>query len=94
MNSEFRNIPSVNAILECPEIVELIEEYSHDSVTQLAREVIQTARTKVQNGENSPQINDLVLQVVKLSERRWGIWPKQIINATGVVLHTNLGRAH
>ena len=72
MNSEFRNIPSVNAILECPEIVELIEEYSHDSVTKLAREVIQTARTKVQNGENSPQLNDLVLQVVKLCEMRWG----------------------
>ena len=93
MNSEFRNIPSVNAILECPKIIELIEEYSHDSVTELAREVIQTARTKVQNGEHSPQLNDLVLQVVKLSETRWGIWPKQIINATGVVLHTNLGRA-
>ena len=76
MNSEFRNIPSVNAILECPEIAELIEEYSHDSVTELAREVIKTTRTKIQNGGSSLQLDDLALQVIKLSERRWGIWPK------------------
>ena len=93
MNSEFRKIPSVNAILECPEVTELIEEYSHDSVTELAREVIKTTRTKVQNGGSSPQLNELALQVIKLSERRWYIWPKQVINATGVVLHTNLGRS-
>tara|TARA_B100000676_G_scaffold267986_1_gene282810 strand:- start:3 stop:1247 length:1245 start_codon:yes stop_codon:yes gene_type:complete len=42
---------------------------------------------------SAPSVESMINQIVDEVEHTWAIWPKPVVNATGVVLHTNLGRA-
>ena len=93
MESRFRELPSVNDVLDDERVRRLIEEYTHDAVLGLVRAEIDRARYAIRNGD-APLSTDLLVDAV---ERRaaslWRSLPTSVINATGVILHTNLGRA-
>ena len=93
MESRFRDLPSVSDVLDAERVRRLIEEYTHDAVLGLVRSELDRARYAIRNG-GSPQSPDLLIRSV---ERRaaslWRSLPTPVINATGVILHTNLGRA-
>ena len=93
MTSGFRAIPPVNRILEDDAIVELIEAHSRDAVLDLIRQNLDEIRASVSRGAEPPDLSSLVAEVEKRSQKRWRAWPERVINATGVILHTNLGRA-
>lgn len=71
----------------------LIRDFSHDAVTTLARDVLSNARAAIKSSGSAPSADQLAGQIVNRADRAWGSWPKSVVNATGVVLHTNLGRA-
>jgi L-seryl-tRNA(Ser) seleniumtransferase len=73
--------------------VALTRDYSHDAVTMVAREVLADARSEIKAKGNAPSMEKMIAEIVGRAERAWGVWPKSVVNATGVVLHTNLGRA-
>jgi L-seryl-tRNA(Ser) seleniumtransferase len=87
-----RALPSVDALLQAG--VELVESYGHDSTLQAIRNTLDAARQKIQAGD-SVHINADTL----LSETRHRLSElfqptlRPVINATGVIIHTNLGRA-
>jgi L-seryl-tRNA(Ser) seleniumtransferase len=86
-----RRLPSVGVLLESPEFAPLLSRAPRSLVTEAIRSAIDAARAK---SIEAPATNDAWAQVVAdhLSEReRPSLRP--VINATGVVLHTNLGRA-
>ena len=93
MESRFRNLPSVNDVLDDDRVSRLVQEFSHEAVLGLVRAEIDRARDGIRNG-GSPTSADLLADAV---ERRasalWDSMPTPVINATGVILHTNLGRA-
>ena len=94
----YRSLPSVDALLQTDEVAALARGFSHDAVTMLARDVLSNARAVIKAGGGSDSNNrlsvlQLARQIVERAERAWGSWPKPVVNATGVVLHTNLGRA-
>jgi len=91
--SAYRSLPSVDALLQDDEVVALTRDYSHDAVTMVAREVLASARSEIKDNGNAPSIKNMVAEIVDRADRAWGAWPKSVVNATGVVLHTNLGRA-
>ena len=93
MVSRFRELPSVNDVLSHPRIVELVERYSHDAVVEVVREELDGARDAIRSGGEPPDAEELTGAVASRAESRWRPWPQGVINATGVVLHTNLGRA-
>ena len=93
MVSKFRALPSVNDVLSHPRITELVERYSHDAVVHIVREELDGAREVIRSGGDPPAVNELMGAVASRAESRWRPWPQGVINATGVVLHTNLGRA-
>ena len=93
MTSRFRAIPAVNEVLGDPGVTDLIRRYSHDAVVAVVREELAAARAGVGDGSEPPGLPDLVRAVVREATTKWRPWPRGVINATGVILHTNLGRA-
>ena len=88
-----RALPSVNRILESPQSKELVQAYSHNAIVSLARDQLQEARTAIVSGGVSPSLEQLVEAIRQRALDLWRPRPSPVINATGVIVHTNLGRA-
>ncbi|MDX9993390.1 MAG: L-seryl-tRNA(Sec) selenium transferase [Anaerolineales bacterium] len=86
-----RNIPPVEGLLQ--NAPELIRAYGRPLVTQALRETLQTIRADVQAGADVPSNQ----QILGGAASRLASWTRStlepVINATGVIIHTNLGRA-
>jgi L-seryl-tRNA(Ser) seleniumtransferase len=91
--SAYRSLPSVDALLQSEEVADVVRIFSHEAVTTVARAVLGKAREMIKNTGSAPTIESMVSEIVKRAEGAWGTWPKLVVNATGVVLHTNLGRS-
>ncbi|MGH9644714.1 MAG: L-seryl-tRNA(Sec) selenium transferase [Terriglobales bacterium] len=98
-NSElFRKLPSTDEILRHPEVQALAERDGHAAVTESIRAVVARLRQEISEGRLDEKGLDLALSglpaVIERELRqslRYSLRP--VINATGVILHTNLGRA-
>jgi len=86
-----RALPSVDGLLRHPALRPLLDCYARPAVTGLVRQALDVARREAVEG--APSVDALAERVVQDAHRRWRIGPDAVINATGVVLHTNLGRA-
>ncbi len=93
IDSNLRNLPSVDKVLSHQEIKELAEEYSREAVLALVRKEIEKARVAIHSGQSSPPLRELLQNIRHSAELLWRAGPQPVINATGVILHTNLGRA-
>ncbi len=91
--SGFRAIPSVNEALGQPDVGTLVERYSHEAVVGLVRDALSDARAEVARGSEPPSAVDIARSVCARADLAWRRWPRRAVNATGVILHTNLGRA-
>lgn len=93
MQAELRKLPGVNNLLQHPELAQLVNAHGHELVVQAIRAELEAARQQVLAGDISPSTEALVRgTIVRLSaELRPSLQP--VINATGVIIHTNLGRA-
>jgi L-seryl-tRNA(Ser) seleniumtransferase len=89
-----RTIPSVNEFLESPEISKLTDLYPRQLVVDVIREVLENVRKSIIDKTNilepTPQILTFLIQHA-LRDKFSGI--ERAINATGIILHTGLGRA-
>ena len=99
MNQLLRSLPSIERLLERPLASQLSVGLSRERVRDLLREI--TAELREEIG-NEPKSSGLSLQsLTELVERRLearaaaSAQPslRRVINATGVIIHTNLGRA-
>lgn len=85
-------LPSVDRLVNDPQIACLVQDHGAPLVTDCARQVIASARRQLQAGEtfeSSNLVDDLRTSVDQLA----GPSLRRVINLTGTVLHTNLGRA-
>ena len=85
-----RALPSVNELLQDPRLVALASEHGHELALGVARDAIAAAREKIAAGE---QATDLVADALERAEGAGAPRLRRVLNATGVVVHTNLGRA-
>ncbi len=91
-----RGIPSVDELLGRPRLLALAEKSGRKLVTQSARTVLANLRERLKEGAGSDSATDsaqLEMDVVAEVEARLAPSLVRVINATGVILHTNLGRA-
>jgi L-seryl-tRNA(Ser) seleniumtransferase len=90
-----RAIPAVDRLLADPLIVELAERTPRWIVVDAAREVLDNARAAITAGKvrEEPGLADLAAKVCARAEVRARRSIRRVINATGVVIHTNLGRS-
>ena len=89
MTDPRRQLPSIDALLAGPGVARLLAEHPRGLVVKAARETVDAARI---NGGAAPAEGwDAALQAAVERLAVPSLAP--VINATGVVLHTNLGRA-
>lgn len=96
-NLLYRSIPKVDVLLENEAIVAGIEYYGRDIVMEAIRVETEALRAFIGNCDSEEkakgQIGALVEQILLRAEKMLAPNMKKIVNATGTVLHTNLGRA-
>lgn len=96
-NMLYRNIPKVDVLLENPEIVMLIENHHRDVVVDVIREEIDKLRNFIKENDDinliEEKINNLIENIKISIEKVYSYNIKKVINGTGTILHTNLGRA-
>ncbi|HEY4950269.1 MAG TPA: L-seryl-tRNA(Sec) selenium transferase [Candidatus Acidoferrales bacterium] len=108
-NARLRAIPSVDELLLQPRLVALAEKSGHSLVTQTVRQVLADFRARLKSEPSHPAapspeafdsaqlearvVAEVVTEVIVKVETALAPSLRRVINATGVVLHTNLGRA-
>ncbi|MFW5897045.1 MAG: L-seryl-tRNA(Sec) selenium transferase, partial [Bacillota bacterium] len=93
-----RSIPPVDELLAEDEGVALVARYSHASVRDALVIVLDRYRESIKSGETEVSFGDVEpgviwTRVCDVLQEWFDPGPQKVINATGVVLHTNLGRA-
>ena len=91
--AEFRKLPAVDALLRTPTVALLAAHYGQQQITDALRDVLSQARQEINNGGPAPGIDILVARASDLLEAAAQPSLRHVINATGVIIHTNLGRA-
>lgn len=93
-----RNLPSVDQVLQSPETAALLLEYGRPLTLEAVRQVLADLRERLRDPRMKPDSSAAapvsILQNVAAMLESWtspSLLP--VINATGVILHTNLGRA-
>src|SRR5690242_3414390 len=99
MTAFYRLLPSVDEVLRRPELKELLDEEGLGAVTDATRETLAQLREDIAAGRLSCEepVRNAVAELpraiaCRLAERDQPSL-RFVINATGVILHTNLGRA-
>jgi len=93
MTEALSRLPSVDRLLAHPNSQALIATFGHALTVDALRETLEAARKQIRAGGDVPEAEALV----GATSRTLHTWttprPRTIINATGVIIHTNLGRA-
>ena len=93
MDNEFRQLPSVDKLLSMERIGQLLESYPHALLVEISQCYLQRLRLSILAGNSCPPVDEIADAVVAQIQTLENPSLRPIINATGVILHTNLGRA-
>jgi L-seryl-tRNA(Ser) seleniumtransferase len=85
-----RELPSVDALLGQERIATLAERHGRDIALRAARSALERAREEIRSGLEPP---DPVAAVERELDALIAPRLRRVLNATGVIVHTNLGRA-
>jgi L-seryl-tRNA(Ser) seleniumtransferase len=89
-----RELPSIDRLLNHARCAALLTRYNRDYVTQKCREALDHLRANIRQGKGQLLSDDTILDQIEaqieLESRPGHI---RVVNATGTILHTNLGRA-
>ena len=89
--SELRQLPAVDRLLN--DATALIEAYGRALTIEALRAALAEARSIIRAGQPVPDRAQLLARSQTLLDQWTQPRPRSVINATGVILHTNLGRA-
>src|SRR6516225_1194295 len=92
----FRDLPSVNDLLQCTALQEATRCYAHEVIVAAVRQELDDVRQRLGTGQDvngRTGLESLALAVRDRLARELQPKLRPVINATGIVLHTNLGRA-
>ncbi|MFO8101429.1 MAG: L-seryl-tRNA(Sec) selenium transferase [Dehalococcoidia bacterium] len=92
-SSQLRNLPGVDKIISDKRLAELRQVYSHETTVEVTRRYLDELRSSLLEGKIPPDFEKIVDSVIAEIESLGTVGPRPVINATGVIIHTNLGRA-
>lgn len=94
-NILLRELPSVNKLLQSPAGREWVKRYGHPLVTRACNETLNIWRQKILHQEicEAAELEKLSCEIKARLSAFAAPHLKRVVNATGIILHTNLGRA-
>lgn len=99
MKNLLRNLPSVDRLIKTEDGKALIEKYNRDLVVDSARKILEELRTEIHKSDSSSAVEDdlsqenVIQRIENHLQEKFSPSLKKATNATGVILHTGLGRA-
>src|SRR5688572_16851556 len=93
-HDRLRQLPAIDKLLQLDKAAVLTAQYGHHEVVTALRLVLESVRTAILNDE--PIETDAETILTRASQKlslRFLPSLRSVINATGVIIHTNLGRA-
>lgn len=93
VEERFRDLPGVDKVLTDERIERLSGRFSHDLVVNVVRQSLGEARKAIASGKAAAAFDEIVKSVVSKIENLETPSLRRVVNASGVILHTNLGRA-
>jgi L-seryl-tRNA(Ser) seleniumtransferase len=89
-----RDLPSIGRLLEHEVLAGVLARHGRMLVTELLRETVDELRSQISEGKSSIPSEEQIAK--RIDERATALLrpsPRTVINATGVIAHTNLGRS-
>ena len=93
LTTKLRQLPSVDRLLDEKTVQKLIDTYGRRLAVDGLRETLDAARGEIQNGADAPTIAAITTRASAHLQQRLAPTLRRVINSTGVIIHTNLGRA-
>lgn len=90
---DLSRLPQVDAVLRAPTAADVLATHGRAATIDAVRTVLEIARRRALEGAAIPSPNEVIRAAGERLERERAGRLRPVINATGVVLHTNLGRA-
>ena len=92
--AELRNLPSIDRLLQAEVVVQARQQFGQELTLQTARELLEAVRSDIiATDATCPSLPELALTLVEQLQLLSRPTLRPVINATGVIIHTNLGRA-
>jgi len=88
-----RNLPGVDRLLDHPELRVFRSLIATPHLTKIVRAELDRARAAVSQGKTVPSEDMLARRIAEIVDGHLTAGPRRVINATGTILHTGLGRA-
>jgi len=92
-DNPYRHLPSLDALLARPEILSLIDAFGRGPVRDEARDLLAAIRTEIRAGATPPDVDAIAVRLQDQARVHLAPSLTPVINAAGVIVHTNLGRA-
>ncbi|MGB9299724.1 MAG: L-seryl-tRNA(Sec) selenium transferase [Anaerolineae bacterium] len=93
MHDELRKLPSVEKVLQDAEVQAAIAKNGRLLAVDIVRQVLDEARREIESGQPCQTLETLLDRVLTHLATSGQPTLRRVINATGVIVHTNLGRA-
>ncbi|HUS70521.1 MAG TPA: L-seryl-tRNA(Sec) selenium transferase [Anaerolineae bacterium] len=93
MHDELRKLPSVERVLQDAQVQAAIAKNGRLLAVDIVRQVLDEARHEIEGGQPCPSLEKLLDRVLTDLATSGQPTLRRAINATGVIVHTNLGRA-
>ena len=92
--SALQQLPSLEQILSSDEFVDLLTRFDRKLIVFILRQIVNEVRQKILNGETSlPKLNEYLIWVNKKIQSELCSSIQTVVNCTGTITHTNLGRS-
>jgi L-seryl-tRNA(Ser) seleniumtransferase len=93
IENELRNLPSVDKIISEERVKQLHDLYPHSLIVDTVRQRLEQERVLIAKGNSCATLDKIIEDVLSRIKLLTTVTLHPIINASGVILHTNLGRA-
>ena len=93
MEKDFRSLPGVDKVLSDERLGRLAESYPHDLLVSVIRKQLEIERLSIAAGKPCASLDDIIAAISAQLEALAKPSLRRLVNASGVILHTNLGRA-